>query len=48
LCDVSGCLTRIGDGLDSLTFIDEEHVTTVASDFLVNKFAPDILGALGK
>jgi hypothetical protein len=47
LCDASGCLTRLGDGLDSLTFIDEEHVTAVTSDFLIEKFSPDILSGLG-
>jgi peptidoglycan/LPS O-acetylase OafA/YrhL len=46
LCDGEGCLTRLGDGLDSLTFIDEEHVTVVASVFLIHQFAPQILGGL--
>jgi hypothetical protein len=43
LCDANGCLTRLGDGLDSLTFIDEEHVTAVTSIFLMHQFAPALL-----
>jgi peptidoglycan/LPS O-acetylase OafA/YrhL len=47
LCDAHGCLTRFGDGLDSLTFIDEEHVTQAGSDFIAEKYAPVLLPALG-
>jgi peptidoglycan/LPS O-acetylase OafA/YrhL len=46
LCNASGCLTRLGEGLDSLTFVDEEHVTANTSEFLVHQFARPILDGL--
>jgi hypothetical protein len=47
LCDAQGCLTRLGDGIESLTFIDAEHVAAETSYFLAGKFAPDIFSSLG-
>lgn len=46
LCNPSGCLTRYGEGFDSLAFIDREHITAPVSEALVTKLAPDILGGL--
>jgi peptidoglycan/LPS O-acetylase OafA/YrhL len=47
LCDAAGCETRLGDGLDSLTFIDAEHISAVESTRQMQLFAPEIVGGLG-
>ncbi|MDR3448444.1 MAG: acyltransferase family protein [Alphaproteobacteria bacterium] len=47
MCNAGGCLTRIGDTLDAITYVDDEHITPAASVWLMNQFAPQILAALG-
>lgn len=38
MCNESGCLTRFGESNDTLTTRDNEHLTKMASLFLVSKF----------
>lgn len=38
LCNQSGCLTRMGDGADSLASFDEGHLTSMASQYVVSRF----------
>jgi peptidoglycan/LPS O-acetylase OafA/YrhL len=38
LCNDKGCLTMVGDTIDSLTSWDSSHLTRVGSEFLVSKF----------
>jgi peptidoglycan/LPS O-acetylase OafA/YrhL len=47
LCNQSGCLTRIGNGINSLTYVDQGHVSHVAAIYEMHQFAPQILAALG-
>jgi hypothetical protein len=37
LCDKDACLTRLGDGLDSIAYVDEEHLSPAASQWLVTR-----------
>jgi len=47
LCDAGGCLTRLGKGYDTLTYMDEGHLSKAGSEFVVKAFAPELLAALG-
>ena len=38
LCNEEGCLTRVGEGVGSLTQWDHGHLTTAGSEFLVSHF----------
>lgn len=37
LCDGSACLTRLGDSLDSIAYVDEEHLSPAASQWLMTR-----------
>ena len=43
LCDASGCITRFSEDLHCPSFVDEEHVSKKTAEFLIEKFAPEIL-----
>ncbi len=38
LCNESGCLTRMGEGADTLASFDEGHLTRLASQYVVARF----------
>jgi len=40
LCNVEGCLTRVGDRAEDLVTFDYGHLTKNASDYVVSKFPP--------
>jgi hypothetical protein len=43
LCNVEGCLTRLGDGASDITASDQVHLTEKASVFLIQSIIDRIL-----
>lgn len=38
LCDMNGCLTRVGDRVESMMHWDVSHLTQAGSEYLVSRF----------
>ncbi|HUQ23046.1 MAG TPA: acyltransferase family protein [Gaiellaceae bacterium] len=43
LCNAEGCLARVADAVDQLTFWDPSHFTTAGSTYFVDAVAPQLL-----
>jgi hypothetical protein len=39
-CNADGCMTRVGDGVDSIVTWDSAHLTSAGSKYLVSHFPP--------
>ena len=44
LCDIQGCLMRVGPDWQQLESIDGGHITAATSEYLMEKVMPQILG----
>ncbi|EMY76190.1 acyltransferase [Leptospira weilii serovar Ranarum str. ICFT] len=42
LCNVEGCITRVGDTTDSLIAFDHGHLTQVGTEFFIRKIFPKL------